>query len=283
MARVICYCSLFQLFIISIAWGAEDQLPINSLKYELLKSYDFSNSVQMEDWEIEGPGSFAISSSQMLLVSDYQQRLISLLKPEQIWQGNGTQETLFRETLLPLIAENNPEYLQNYIKGTPIRYGNIVLWNKLSLPSNYAIEYDFQSASPYPLHMLLFSAMGINEQSIFSTRLPKRNGIANQYMNSDLSNYRISYFSGKRATINMRKSPGRHLIASIPELPSLIMGEKYKIKLIKFNQHIHFYINDALIIDYIDTNPLLGGHWGFRLMLFAKSYYDNIKIYSLKN
>lgn len=59
------------------------------------------------------------------------------------------------------------------------RGGHFNYWNKrLRTPDNFAIEFDFRALSPAPLHMLMFCAAGMQGESVFDSRLPKRYGKA---------------------------------------------------------------------------------------------------------
>lgn len=252
------------------------------LNYHLLASYDFESSEQLSDWHMEGPGEIIISDGRMLLASSYQQKLQQSL-PAELLKNDQTavSESVLRPYLLPLVRTFNPEELQHYQPGTPIRFGHFVLWNTDPLPDNFAIEYDLEAANPYPLHMLHFSAASLAGESIFVDHLALRRGIASQYMYGDIATYRISYYSGSRNTVNMRKAPGRQMLASVPHNSGIKAGQVYRARLIKWQGNIRFYLDDRLLMNVNDKEPLGGGYWGLRLMVMAKCYYDNVRLYAL--
>ena len=253
-----------------------------TLNHRLLASYDFESPGQLSDWHMEGPGQIAISDGRMLLASRYQQKLQQSL-PAELLENDRTavSESVLRPYLLPLVRAFNPEELQHYRPGSPIRFSHFVLWNTDPLPDNFAIEYDLEADNPYPLHMLHFSAAGLTGESIFADHLALRRGIARQYMYGDIATYRISYYSGSRNTINIRKAPGRQMLASVRDSSAMQAGQVYRARLIKWRGNIRFYLDDRLLMDINDKEPLGGGYWGLRLMVMAKCYYDNIRLYAL--
>ena len=269
---------LLALFSSPVVWGE----PLPALNYQLLDSYDFESAQQLSPWRMEGPGQVSIENGRMLLVSQYQQKLQQSL-PQALLENDQTAvtESVLRPYLLPLIEQLNPEELQHYQPGTPVRFSHFVLWNSDPLPDNFAIEYDIEAANPYPLHMLHFSATGLTGESVFADHLAPRRGIARQYMYGDISTYRVSYYAGSRGTINMRKAPGRQLLASAPDSSAMAAGQVHRVKLVKWQGSIRFYIDDQLQLAVDDKAPLGGGFWGLRLMVMARCYYDNIRLYEL--
>ncbi len=60
----------------------------------------------------------------------------------------------------------------------------------------------------------------------------------------------------------------------------LAPNKLYKIKIIAFDDIIQYYRNDALMIDFKDTNPYTSGHFGFRTVNNYMTV-DNFKVYQL--
>jgi len=252
------------------------------LPKRLVAFYDFSDKSQLSDWIAEGPVVVEIVDGQMTLESRYRIRLTEKLTPKEIWDGNGTNERIYRTALFPLISADEPDVLASYDHGSPIRYGHTVLWNKRRAPENFLIEFDFTNLSPYPLHLVHFSASALDGRSIFSADLAPRNGVASQYMNGDIQTYRISFFSRKRDSINMRKAPGRNLTAQSEFDPtSLNDGQTQRIAIRKLGSQITFSVDGVQALSYEDDTPLPAGYFGFRTMLLAKGSYDNVAIYEL--
>ena len=248
---------------------------------QIIAEYDFSSPSHVNDWIAEGPAEVRIEDGALWLESVYREAVTQRLTSEEIWAGNGTNERMFRNVLVSLVRSAEPEVLSDYEIGTPIRYGHTVLWNRTELPDNYVVQYRFKNRSPYPLHLVHFSAKGLNGESIFAEHLSPRNGIASQYMHGDIRTYRLSYFSGTRGTINMRKAPGRHLIDEMEDTSVGRDGHWQEVRLVKYGEKIRFFLDGELAFHFDDAEPFDGGYWGFRLMLMASAAYDDIKVFAI--
>ena len=259
------------------AWP--DEPPQSRL--QLLGHYDFSAGEQFGDWIAEGPAHYYIDGGRLHLESVYRRAVDTRLTPEEIRASNGTDERMYRHVLVPLLRSAHPQSLAGYREGDPIRYGHTVLWNAHPLPDDYVIEYTFRNESPYPLHLLHFSALGLGGESIFSDALQPRTGVASEYMYGDMRTYRLSYFSGTRGTINMRKAPGRVLVNETADTSVHRAGQDQRARLVKEGGAIRFYLNGEEAFDFNDDAPFGGGYWGFRLMLMAAASYDDIMVYAL--
>ena len=269
------------LGIVVSSYASAGRPPEQPVLLHLLAHYDFSDISQMDDWIAEGPAELRIQNGRLHLESAYREDVTSRLTDAEIRAANGTDEKIYRDILVPLLESTDPQALKGYQPGSPIRFGHTVLWNKRPLPNNYVIEYTFRNESPYPLHLLHFSASGQDGQSIFSPELSPRTGVAAQYMFGDIRTYRLSYFSGNRGTINMRKAPGRLLIGEVPDKTIVAAGSSQSVRLTKHGSRIRFAVNGepAFVLD--DPEPLGGGYWGFRLMLLAASSYDDIRVFAI--
>ncbi|AZP03862.1 DUF1961 family protein [Jeotgalibaca ciconiae] len=173
-------------------------------------------------------------------------------------------------------------------------YAHWTFWIPQEFPSDIKIEWKFKPLREPGLCMVFFAAKGKNNQSIFSEALQRRTGYYPQYHHGDLNAYHLSYFRHKyeteRAfrTCNLRKSYGFHFAAQgadpLPPVEDAL--EFYKVKLIKFQNRITFYINDLKLLDWIDEGkngkPLNSGMVGFRQMAPMKAIYKDLKIYALK-
>lgn len=249
------------------------------VKKELIYSCDFSKEKDLSDWVVEGPGSAKIAGGKLIIWPNYQPQLLKLWKEKKIFQDETVD---YYDELEVLMRKDYGEKIkQFYLEDKGLRGGHILFWNKFKTPENFIIEYDFKSLSPLQLHMVTFCAMGVNGEDIFDEKLKPRNGVAAQYMYGDIANYRISYFAGKRGTTNMRKAPGRNLVADGKDYAALEPDKKHRIKVVKWQDTFYFYIDQREVFKYIDNEPFGGGFWGIRLMATAKGEYDNFKVYGL--
>ncbi|MCH5719321.1 DUF1961 family protein [Niabella hibiscisoli] len=159
--------------------------------------------------------------------------------------------------------------------------GSFNIWNKkFPTASSFSIEFDFQALYPTPLHMIMFSAWGINGSGIFDEKLPLRYGLSTELMTGQLNNYRISYFEPQRKTANLRKAPGRKLLLEGNDIVSADPRKTYHCEIRKIEDQISYIIDGRTVFIYKDDKPLAGGYWGFRLMPCASGAYDNIKVYN---
>jgi hypothetical protein len=127
--------------------------------------------------------------------------------------------------------------------------------------------------------MIIFCGNSLKNKDIFinSTRV----GLAHEIMYGDMSQYRISYFHPQRETANMRRAPGRNMVAQGKDLASLKLGQVNKCRIERRGDKVKYFVNGELSFEYVDKQPLKGGYWGFRLMVCAKGEYDNIRVIKL--
>jgi hypothetical protein len=251
---------------------------------QLIYECDFNNKATLNDWVMEGPGIAKINKGRLELYSRYHKKVYRKMKKGDLVFEEGT-EKWYQYYVDGLAKKAEPNLYPIYKQTNEFRGGHLVFWNKTMSPENYVIEFDFQSAVPYPLHMILFSAKGSKGEDVLDPCLKPRCGLANQYTRSDLYNYRISFLAPKRGTVNMRKCPGRRLVASGEDFSiGDIMG-RHHIKVIKWKDQIEFRIDDQMVFQYKDTEtdaPLSAGQTAIRLMVPARGYYDNYQIFELK-
>ena len=245
----------------------------------LLQSYDFSSDEQLKDWKVEGWGSTSIENGRLILQPDYQPRMLSLYQQGKFSDNNLAKE--YGHYLAELTVKQYPKLTPTMYQKGVFRGGHVNFWNTKATPDNYAIEFDFQSQSSQALHMLMFSALGNEGKSIFDASFAKRYGLASELMYGDMQQYRISYFFPARGTANMRKAPGRNLVAKGPDLASIKPNNIQKMLITKWQGQVHYFVDGKLALSFMDDDPLGKGHWGFRLMVLAKGAYDNIKVYQL--
>ena len=126
--------------------------------------------------------------------------------------------------------------------------------------------------------MIMFCAQGSKGESIFDPSLRKRYGIAEELMFGDISQYRISFFAPHRKTANMRRAPGRHMVAKGVDIASLDPSKTSRHKVQRINDTVTYQVDGKEVLSYVDKKPLQGGYWGFRVMACGKGAYSNISI-----
>lgn len=267
----------------------EIQEPLESLEAgkqkKLVYNCDFSNKLSLNDWVMEGPGIARINKGRLELYSRYHKKVYRKMKRGKIVFEEGTP-AWYQYYVDGLARKAEPERYDDYLVGGIFRGGHLVYWNKIITPENYVIEFDFQSPIPYPLHMIMFSATGAGGESVFDGSLRPRCGVAAQYTKGDIFNYRISFLAPKRGTANMRKCPGRRLVAKGEDLTLNDVTGKHHIKVIRWNGQVEFRIDGKRVFLYLDGEkdvPLSSGNTAIRLMVPARGFYDNYQIYSLSN
>ncbi|WP_163935083.1 DUF1961 family protein [Paraferrimonas sp. SM1919] len=263
--------------------AAEDLKPIlykDNFKKQLLQHYDFATAEQINDWKVEGWGVAKIENQRLILQPEFQPQMIDLYQQGKFSDNNLAKE--YGQFLAELSAQKYPKLTPKMYQKGVFRGGHVNFWNTRVTPENYAIEFDFQSQSSQALHMLMFSALGSNGDSIFSEGFAQRYGLASELMYGDMQQYRISYFFPSRGSANMRKAPGRNLVAQGADLASLKGLAQQKMLVTKWQGQVHYFVDDKLVLSFEDKQPLGEGHWGFRLMVLAKGAYDNIKVYQLE-
>ena len=129
--------------------------------------------------------------------------------------------------------------------------------------------------------MVLFCASGLKEESIFAPSLPARYGLGEELM-YDMKTYRLSFFHQSRRKANLRRAPGKVMIAQGTDV---VTSEDWRTtshcRVERIDGTIRFLINGKESFSYKDKEPLKGNNWGFRLMACAKGAYDNIRIITI--
>lgn len=185
--------------------------------------------------------------------------------------------------------------LESTLDATLGQAANIVFWCPETFPNNISISWDFWPIQQPGLCILFFCARGINGEDIFHSDLRKRSGPYDQYHHGDINAYHISYFRRTYAeersfqTCNLRKSYGFHLVAQgadpIPHITEC--AGPYRIKIIKYGGEISLFINNLMLLQYVDDGfsygPVLDdGKIGFRQMAPLIAEYANLQVHSVK-
>lgn len=255
---------------------------IDEYKAKLVYSCEFDSEDDLDDWVMEGPGIAEIVDGKLLLCSQYYEAAKNYLeKNNLIFDGF---DTGFYGAVQEEMQSGLGDEIECYFHDGDFRGGDIVFWNRFVTSENYVIEFDFQSLSKHALHMLMFSVSGMAGEDVFADNLKKRYGLAAHYTQSDLRSYRISFFAPGRETSNMRKSPGKIQTIKGTDYTLNNPGGVNRLKVVKYNNSIKWYINNQLSFSYSDEleDGVLGeGHTAIRLMVPAKGLYDNFKIYDI--
>ena len=167
-----------------------------------------------------------------------------------------------------------------------------VYWCPETLPSDFMAQWEMQNLHlEAGLCIVFFAATGLEGEDVMDSSLPKRDGKFSQYNNGVLKNYHISYYahnpkSPARAVARLRKNPGKNIVNEGPPGINVESDRAHKVTLIKNEAHIRLFIDDRLIIDWIDDGkindgPLGRGKIALRQMQWTHFRYRNFKVWSL--
>ncbi|QQE11563.1 DUF1961 family protein [Planctomycetota bacterium] len=246
--------------------------------------FDTDESVKLDDWIMEGPGIAKVEDERLIIYPVVQPKMSALYDEGVLGMNDGQKGDYYKYTQ-QFLAEERPDVDQSeMVWNEQFKGGHINFWHQFELPENYIIRCKFESLSKQSLHMIMFSALGLEGQNIFDESMAKRNGVAAQLMYGDLRCYRVSYFAPERGTANMRVSPGRQLTIKGRDYASESEGV-HDLVIVKWENRVLFYVDDKLSFNFEHTDEfgevLGGGSWGLRLMNTAKGAYDDFEIFSL--
>ena len=248
--------------------------PDENLK--LIYTNNFDDEAALDDWVIEGPGQMSVENGKLRLQSRYAEATLKYLE-EGGKDAKGYAESEMERDI-------GGSAMQVYRKNGKFAGAHFVCWNRLNIPENYIIECDFKSLADHPLHMIMFSHLGLQGQCVFDPALKLRNGIAGQYTKGDLVGYRISFFHPSRTTSNLRKSPEKQIVAKGLDPTDEASAKTHDLRIIKMKNRVIWKINGNEVFNYVEDDPdkvLKGGYFAFRLMNPAMGLYDNLKIYEI--
>ena len=253
----------------------------------LVYKNSFDNPDALNDWQMEGPGVAQIDNGRLLIHSKWQPELVKIDGQVPLIEPGGEKYYPFIEQW---VKEREPEKLPDYRLPADVggenegkfSGGHIQFWNKQAHPENFIIHLRFQAASPFPLHMVTFCARGVNGEDVLDPKLAPRFGLAAQYMFGDIRNYRISYWSGKRGTSNMRRAPGRKLTAKeAGDVPAYALEREVHLEMVRWKGRVVFKVDGETLVDWTDDEPFGDGFFSLRLMAAAKGWYDDYEVYEL--
>ena len=160
-------------------------------------------------------------------------------------------------------------------------------WFRPDLPDSVRIEYDMTVHGPKGFALVFFCARGAKGEDIL-TGLPPRDGTFAQYVrNPEFRSYHLSVHRyGIRSWVegaNLNKNPGKRLVQrnAVDPCPPSEGDQTYHIVLIKMGPRIQFFVDDRLVLFYMDEHPqpYTGGKFGFRQIYLSTISYDNLRVY----
>ena len=256
-------------------------LPCGAMAQKLVYRCDFSHERDLDDWVMEGPGVAKIVEGRLLLHSRFQPALEKLVSKNALLPPNRATPPVTYRVLENIVKKEDAKNLSRYYRRDKFVGGHLQYWNKHPHPDDFLIRVKFQASTQRPLHLLSFCGRGIKGEDVFAPSLAPRFGLAAQYTSGDLVNYRLSYFSGDRGTVNFRKSPGKKLVAREKDTTTKAFNQAVLLEIIRWKGRIQFRCDGKAIIDWIDPAPLKGGFFSIRLMNMARGFYDDYEVYEL--
>jgi hypothetical protein len=171
---------------------------------------------------------------------------------------------------------------------SPEQKGHFVFWCPEVFPASFVAEWDAQCLdTKLGLCIVFFAAKGPGGEDIFDPRLPRRDGLFPQYTHG-LSCYHISYYANtpdepNRATANMRKNPGSHIVAQGPPAIPADSTAIHHVRLTKDEARITLEVDGRRSIDWYDDGKKFGpvledGRIGLRQMQWTRFRYRNFRV-----
>jgi hypothetical protein len=165
-----------------------------------------------------------------------------------------------------------------------------VFWCPERFPESFIAQWDAQNMeTDAGLCIVFFAAAGLEDQSIFSDELPKRDGNFQQYTKGKIRCYHTSYYANAahnpdRQQTNLRKNPGFHLVKESEEGIPTKSEKIHTITLAKIGSHIRLWVDDRKVIDWTDAGNLGGqphgdGYIGFRQMKWTHFRYRDFRVW----
>lgn len=180
--------------------------------------------------------------------------------------------------------------MENVIDPSQKQKANFVFWCPANFPDKIEITWDFYPIKEPGLCIMFFAAKGKTGEDIFDKSLKIRTGEYPQFHHGDINAYHISYFRRNEKEknfqlSNLRKSFGFYMVAQGADpIPSTSFAQgPYKMRIVKYEGKIEFYINDLLILEWIDDGKTYGqilsdGKIGLRQMAPLVAEYANLKV-----
>jgi hypothetical protein len=197
----------------------------------------------------------------------------------QGWRMEGPGQTEFRDGWMHMFA--------------PDEKWHHVYWCPVDFPDSFIAEWEMQNQNPEAgLCIVFFATTGLQGEDIFDPSLPTRDGTFSQYTKEKIQGYHISYYANnpnnrEREASHLRKNNMFEIVQKGPEGIAKSSTAIHKIRLIKEDARIVFFVDDIKIIDWTDDGERLGpvygsGKIGFRQMQWSHFRYRNFKVWEIK-
>ncbi|MCC5930961.1 MAG: DUF1961 family protein [Cyclobacteriaceae bacterium] len=169
-----------------------------------------------------------------------------------------------------------------------------VYWCPVDFPESFEASWEMQNMHPEAgLCIIFFAALGTDGEDIFDPSLPARDGTFSQYTKDKINSYHISYYANnpknqEREAAHLRKNNMFEIVQQGPEGITKSSVDIHKIRLVKEDARIVFYVDDVKIIDWTDDGTSLGpvygkGKIGFRQMQWTHFRYRNFRVSEVRN
>lgn len=167
-----------------------------------------------------------------------------------------------------------------------------VLWCPKVFPSRFIAEWEVRNRNPRGgLLIVFFATHAVGGKDIFDPQLPERDGTFRYYTKDQLKSYHVSYYANNpknpaRELAHLRKNNSFALVQTgqegIPRQSTAI----HKVRLVKNDAHILFFVDGRQVIDWQDDGkehgPVYGaGLIGFRQMQWSDFQYRNFKVWEV--
>lgn len=239
----------------------ENGLDLSRYKLELIYQADFRKPLRVaHEWDSSAGG------KRMLVPSD----------AEWVLEGDGTAWTEDGSLYVESSGERNA--------------GHLVLWLKQRFPDDVLIEWEMEPANIDRGLAILFLATRPKEKpasSIFDESLPLRDGLFPRYHSGALDGYHISYWSGGRRTVNLRKNFGFLLATCGDDVVSARGAGSHRLRVLKAGGTIQVEADGQLELQFEDSAPSSSiwtdGYLGLRQMGHTQRMrYGALRVYKLK-
>jgi hypothetical protein len=171
--------------------------------------------------------------------------------------------------------------------------GHWVLWLNREFPDDILVEYSFTPESTRQgLNILFFAAHNPEGDSIFDLDLPYRGGNFREYIIGAINSYHISPWAtdseNLRATSNMRKNAGFHLVARGNDVIGGAEDGPHTVRILKSGGTIRMEADGVLCLTFDDDGQTYGpvyggGAIGIRFMAHTGSAtLHSLKVYALE-
>ncbi len=169
--------------------------------------------------------------------------------------------------------------------------GHHVFWSPVEFPESFVAEWTLQNLNLNEgLCIVFFGATGREGEDLFDPALPERDGTYAQYTNGAIDTYHVSYYADgrpnpEREISHLRKSHGFHLVQQGEPGVPLGSTREHQVRLVKLDEHLAMYVDDRLIINWVDDGrhgaPLGAGRIGLRQMRWTRFRYRDFAVWDV--